>query len=67
MWIIGNLLATVIYSCCLFYWLLILETNENNHAGIQEDAKLIHFSLSSFIFYCLFLIERVGTYTLNLF
>lgn len=67
MWIFGNLAATVIYSICLVYWLCIIQYNELNDTGRREDAKVLHLSLGSIIFYLMFLLERVGTYLLDLF
>lgn len=45
----------------------IMHNNANNSLGKREDEKILHLSLSSFIFYCLFIIERVGVYVLDLF
>lgn len=66
-WVYGNLAATVVYCVCLVDWLWIIETNETNAQGKKEDAKVLHLALGSVIFYVIFLIERVGTYILDLF
>ena len=66
-WVYGNIISTVIYCMCLSYWLLIIHTNASNSAGKREDAKVLHLALGSVIFYVIFLIERVGTYILDLF
>jgi len=66
-WVAGHLLASIIYSVLLFYWLWVMHNNENNSEGMKEDEKILHVSLSSFIFYAFFLIERVGLYVLDLF
>ena len=39
---------------------------EQNLDGLKEDQKALHLALSSFVFYALFTIERVGTYILDL-
>ena len=52
---------------CLIDWLWIIENNETNSRGNREDAKVLHLALGSVIFYVIFLIERVGTYILDLF
>jgi hypothetical protein len=66
-WVYGNIVATIIYSLCLTYWLWLIEYNEPNSHGNREDAKVLHLALGSVIFYVIFLIERVGTYILDLF
>lgn len=66
-WVGGHLVASILYSLMLFYWLWIMHNNENNLSGKREDEKILHLSLSSFIFYSFFIIERVGLYVLDLF
>ena len=66
-WIFGNILATIVYCIFLFYWLWIYSNNEFNYKGVKEDIKVLNLSLGSYIFYAIFLIERVGTYLLCLF
>ena len=66
-WVYGNILSTIVYCMCLCYWLWIMHSNENNKQGKREDAKVLHLALGSVIFYVIFLIERVGTYMLDLF
>ena len=66
-WVYGNILSTIVYCMCLSYWLWIMHSNENNKQGKREDAKVLHLALGSVIFYVIFLIERVGTYMLDLF
>jgi hypothetical protein len=66
-WVIGHIIATFVYCACLFYWLWIFENNDKTGMGLKEDSKIIHLSLSSFIFYAFFLVERVGNYVLDLF
>ncbi len=63
----GNIISTIIYCISLFYWLYIIENNSNNLEGKIEDAKAFHLAIGSFIFYALFLLDRVGTYILDLF
>ena len=67
LWAIGHLVASILYSIMLVYWLWIMGNNENNSSGKREDEKILHLSLSSFIFYCLFMIERVGIFVLDIF
>lgn len=62
---VSNIGATIIYCICLFRWLWIIETNEHNNLGTKQDAKAVNLALVSLIFYCLFLIEKVGSYILN--
>lgn len=66
-WVHGNMAATIVYCVLLFKWLWIIQNNEHNSKGRLQDAQALHLSLGSFIFYSLFLIERVGMYVLNLF
>lgn len=66
-WVYGNLASTVVYCFCLLYWLCIIHYNENNVTGRREDRKALHLALGSVIFYLMFLLERVGTYLLDLF
>lgn len=66
-WVYGNIVATAIYCCCLFRWLWIIQNNAHNNNGRLQDAEALHLSLGSFIFYTLFLIERVGMFILNTF
>lgn len=63
--IYANMGATVIYCICLVRWLWIIEKNEHNEQGNRQDAKALNLALVSFVFYCFFLIERVGSYILN--
>mmetsp|Transcript_5040 Transcript_5040/g.7576 ORF Transcript_5040/g.7576 Transcript_5040/m.7576 type:complete len:324 (-) Transcript_5040:79-1050(-) len=65
-WFVGNLVSTIIYCICLLRWLWIIETNHRNEKGRREDAKAVHLALSTFIFYSIFLIERMGTYILDI-
>ena len=57
-WILGNCGATLIYSICLYRWLWILQTSDN--------AKALGLAMGTFIFYAIFLIERIGTYILSI-
>ena len=66
-WVYGNILSTIVYCLCLIDWLWIIENNEKSKAGNREDAKVLHLALGSVIFYVIFLIERLGTYLLDLF
>ena len=63
----SNLLSTLVYCSCLFYWLTKSEINARSKVGNYEDVQLIHLSLGSIIFYFIMLIERVGMITLDLF
>ena len=64
--IMSNMGATIIYCICLFRWLWIIEKNENTDEGSKQDAKALNLSLVSLIFYLFFLIERIGSYILNI-
>ena len=66
-WIFGNILATIVYCFFLFYWLWVMSNNEKNYQGFKEDIKVLNLSLGSYIFYSIFLIERVGQYLLTLY
>ena len=66
-WVFGNVLATIIYSFLLFHWLWIMSNNETNYQGVKEDIKVLNLSLGSYIFYAIFIIERVGFYLLDLY
>lgn len=66
-WVRGHVCASIIYSGLLFYWLWKMEHNEDSNAGKKEDTDLLHLSLSAFIFYALFLVERAGNFVLDLF
>ena len=66
-WACGHLMAAVLYSIMLVYWLWVMHNNAQNSSGEREDEKILHLSLSSFIFYCLFIIERAGVYVLDIF
>ena len=63
----GHVIASMIYGGLVFFWLLRIEVNAENKAGAEEDSKLVHLALSSFVFYAIFTIERHGNYMLNLF
>lgn len=61
-----NCMATAIYCSCLFYWMYQFDYNRENNQGVKQDAKNLHFAISTFIFYAICLIERVGTYILDI-
>ena len=44
-----------------------MSNNEKNYQGVKEDIKVLNLSLGSYIFYAIFLIERVGQYLLCLY
>ena len=60
-WVWGNISSTIVFCATLFYWLWKYEY------GAKNAASVVHISLASFIFYALFMVERVGTYALDLF
>lgn len=66
-WVLGNCFATVIYCLCLFRWLWIIEYNKNNKTGKIEDAEALHLAIGTSIFYAIFLIDRIGSYVLDIF
>jgi hypothetical protein len=63
----GNLFATLVYCTCLFYWIWILNSAEKPDYESKEVKNAMRLCLGSCIFYSLFLIERFGTYAINLF
>ena len=63
----GNCFATLVYSACLVYWLYRVEYNDKTAHGAQEDINMLHFVISIFVFYAIFLIERVGSFVLDTF
>ena len=66
-WVLGNCFATVIYCICLFRWLWIIENNAQNKRGKIEDAEALHLAIGTSIFYAIFLIDRIGSYVLDIF
>jgi hypothetical protein len=56
-WIIGNCGATIIYSICLFRWLWIMESHV---------SQALRMAIGTFVFYAVFLIERIGTWVLRI-
>ena len=64
-WVYGHIISSIIYSFCLLYWLYRVDYNAENKRGFEEDANLLHLSLSSYIFYAIFLLERAGNYTMD--
>ena len=64
-WVGGNIVATVVYCLCLFYWMWIKDNNDLNPMESFEDARVIHLSLGTVIFYSLFLLERIGMLILD--
>ena len=44
----------------------MIETNAQNNLGAKEDAKSLDFALTILIFYSVFLVERVGSYMLDI-
>ena len=66
-WVYGNLVATLIFSLCLFWSMWILQNNEKNRVGKKQDKAVLNLAFGSSVFYLLFLIDRVGCYILDLF
>lgn len=58
----GNLLATVIFSGLLIKWLYVIETNNE---GLETDALHLKFIIGVFIFYFIFMVERIGSFVLD--
>ena len=59
-WILGNFGATIIYSCCLYRWLWLIQNEP------QSLNKALRLAIGTFVFYALFLIERIGTWVLRI-